>query len=270
MSSPKDVTQSWGDPNRFICLPICLLGALSPVEMVVLGDLLTQQRAEDRAIGKDVDWIRYASRSVEIRLDLKLRTQSRTLSSLAKQGLIKVDRSAEECIRLVKLNHGKIQKLIEIRSKKKDEIRKVFGEGGRRRSSSAQKKKSKKKIRRRLEMVPLREDEKEWYHEVVVQFYHALRDKRRLMRLPNLRGWAKTIKEFEAINPSHIDSEEIRSVMSWFCDHMGEEFVPNARSAISFCEKFISIRDAMNRDIKKRGSDVGKHNESLLKGMKDE
>ena len=46
---------------------------------------------------------------------------------------------------------------------------------------------------------------------------------------------------------SEIKKKRIKSVLNWYVKHFGEEFVPKAYSAKTFCSKFANIEDAMER-----------------------
>ena len=51
---------------------------------------------------------------------------------------------------------------------------------------------------------------------------------------------------------------QIKKVLLWYTRHFGEEFVPRAYLAKTFCDKFLNIEDAMNRPIKdaKKGKKI--------------
>ena len=58
--------------------------------------------------------------------------------------------------------------------------------------------------------------------------------------------WAKTISDFLKEN-DHITKKEFQATLIWYCTMIGEEFIPEAYSAESFCTKYVNIRSAMLR-----------------------
>lgn len=45
--------------------------------------------------------------------------------------------------------------------------------------------------------------------------------------------------------------DPVKEALAWFCEHVGEEFVPQAYSGEGFRKKYIAIREAMKRDRKR-------------------
>lgn len=78
-------------------------------------------------------------------------------------------------------------------------------------------------------------------------FYARLLAKNKIMRPPNLKQWAATLKDFT--DSGNITREEFREIRLWYCEHIGEEFVPEAYSMEGFCEKFVQIKQARQRTM---------------------
>ena len=76
----------------------------------------------------------------------------------------------------------------------------------------------------------------------------AIRSKRKICRKVNTKQWVLHFKKFRV--EGHIKKQRIKKVLLWYIVHFGEEFVPKAYSAKSFCDKFLNIEDAMDRAIK--------------------
>jgi len=77
----------------------------------------------------------------------------------------------------------------------------------------------------------------------------SLMEKRKIMHIPtNLRSWPFVIDKF--IKDAIITVEEFDEVLDWYIIHVGEEFIPIAYSAQTFCERFVNINDAMDRCAK--------------------
>ena len=81
-----------------------------------------------------------------------------------------------------------------------------------------------------------------WFEMAELLCRHLL-EKRQLMREPNLEKWAESFRLF--IVNGLIEKARFDTVLKWYVKHIGEEFIPRARSADTFCEKFIQIEDQM-------------------------
>ena len=81
-----------------------------------------------------------------------------------------------------------------------------------------------------------------WTTSAELLCQHLL-EKRQLMREPHLEKWAESFRMF--IVNGFIDKDRFDKVLKWYVKHIGEEFIPRARSADTFCEKFIQIEDQM-------------------------
>jgi len=77
---------------------------------------------------------------------------------------------------------------------------------------------------------------------------NVIRKKRKVFRKIDRNKWALQFKKFRT--SSKIKKTRIKKVILWYVNHFGEEFVPKAYSAKTFCDKFLQIEDAMFR-IKK-------------------
>ena len=85
------------------------------------------------------------------------------------------------------------------------------------------------------------------YYLTAQDFYARLLAKNKIMRPPNLKQWAATLKDFT--DSGNITREEFREIRLWYCEHIGEEFVPEAYSMEGFCEKFVQIKQARQRTM---------------------
>jgi hypothetical protein len=87
---------------------------------------------------------------------------------------------------------------------------------------------------------------------------------------PKVRDIEKWTKVFMSLRKNH-QSDEIESVLTWYCQHIGEEFVPVAITAMQFKFKFPAIVRAMSEDdslietIEQRSIDLA---QSLLRDYK--
>lgn len=74
---------------------------------------------------------------------------------------------------------------------------------------------------------------------------------------PNSKDRSKWAMQFTMLNQRDGRTKKrIRSVLDWYLEHYGEDYVPEARCANTFRKKFCSIESAMNRWLKKQGQDV--------------
>ena len=75
--------------------------------------------------------------------------------------------------------------------------------------------------------------------------YKALAEKRKIMRSPDLNKWSETFRRFMVESEASV--QEVEFELAWYIEHIGQEFIPRACSAESFCERFVDIRDARLR-----------------------
>lgn len=73
----------------------------------------------------------------------------------------------------------------------------------------------------------------------------ALLQKRKLPIKPNLKKWIKQIDSY--IHESIITKDEFTDVLDWYVLHIGEQYIPKAHCAKTFCDRFINLQDAMSR-----------------------
>ena len=93
-------------------------------------------------------------------------------------------------------------------------------------------------------------DKKDKYYKKSIRLYNSLKKKNKIFRKININNWNKQLRTF--YNDSKLDKKLITEVLKWYCENIGKEFVPHAYSASSFCERFASILDAKERDIKEK------------------
>ena len=91
--------------------------------------------------------------------------------------------------------------------------------------------------------------EKSYWRKSAELLCQHLLEKRQLMREPHLDKWAESFRLF--IVNGLIEKDRFDNALKWYVKHIGEEFIPRARSADTFCEKFIQIEDQMNMKIEK-------------------
>lgn len=78
------------------------------------------------------------------------------------------------------------------------------------------------------------------------RLYDGLAKKRLIQRHPgNLVKWESAFIEF--LRRSDYSLEEFEEVLSWYAEHVGEEYIPKAYSAQSFCDLFVRIFVAKQR-----------------------
>jgi hypothetical protein len=67
------------------------------------------------------------------------------------------------------------------------------------------------------------------------------------MRKPNFAQWRKSFKDL--LRQDHVPRSQIEEVLNWYCENIGKEYVPDARSGPTFREKFDRIAAAMERSV---------------------
>ncbi|MBW8042450.1 MAG: hypothetical protein FVQ85_20980 [Planctomycetes bacterium] len=81
------------------------------------------------------------------------------------------------------------------------------------------------------------------------KLYRALRAKDKIFRKVNKKQW---ICQFEKLRTSDgVKKKDIKKVLLWYIDHVGEDYMPEAFSAKSFRSKFEQIAAAMKKAINK-------------------
>jgi len=73
----------------------------------------------------------------------------------------------------------------------------------------------------------------------------TIREKRKIFRKVDQKKWAQHFCKLRM--EYHLKKSRVTSVLKWYIAHFGEEFVPVAYSAKTFCDKFFQIEDARNR-----------------------
>lgn len=85
------------------------------------------------------------------------------------------------------------------------------------------------------------------------KLHDCLKAKRRIMRRYKPREWqremAALLKEID------LNRKEFMKIFKWYCQNIGGEYVPDARSAAAFREKFDGIVAAMQRDEKQKAKE---------------
>lgn len=89
---------------------------------------------------------------------------------------------------------------------------------------------------------------KDWKSKCTIKFFNWATIKRRLTGKPNFPKWRK------AITKLGVDKDDFKKLMFWYFKHYKDhQYMPEARSMISFCEKFDKIQSARERWMKKHG-----------------
>lgn len=83
------------------------------------------------------------------------------------------------------------------------------------------------------------------YQLAAKQLWFALADKGLLGAKSNISKWAAPFRKYAA--STGFNWESFQEVLNWYCDHIGEKYIPHAFSATSFCEKFPAIKIAKDR-----------------------
>lgn len=78
--------------------------------------------------------------------------------------------------------------------------------------------------------------------EWVRKLYAIIVCHNKLAKRPNLKVWSS---EFSKLRKAHT-AETVESVLKWYCENFGNEFVPVCWSAATFREKFLQIKRAMD------------------------
>ena len=81
-------------------------------------------------------------------------------------------------------------------------------------------------------------------YELACKLYKALKKKRKIFASPNIKKWCAEFSKLE----QHVPKSQIKQVISWYGKNIGEEYINEAYCAQSFCLKFPSIVNKMEKD----------------------
>ncbi len=85
-------------------------------------------------------------------------------------------------------------------------------------------------------------------HTFAMTLYRTLAKKTKIMRhVKNMNVW---VKEFAGLL-TVVEDDDVREVLDWYVANLDGEYVPDARSASTFRDKFPQIQAAMRRQRKK-------------------
>jgi len=96
----------------------------------------------------------------------------------------------------------------------------------------------------------------------------ALLARRKLMVPADVKKWAASFRKF--LIEADISREELDPVIAWYCEHIGEDYVPHAFSADSFCKKFVQIKSQMELSSKLKSAGNDAVREALRKKWSNE
>jgi hypothetical protein len=86
------------------------------------------------------------------------------------------------------------------------------------------------------------------YKDYSLRLLKIVGSHRKVMRRPLISNWAKQFKILHT--KDGIRRKDIRKTLTWYKKNIGQEYVPDVRSAKSFRQKFDKLRAAMDRDAK--------------------
>lgn len=72
-----------------------------------------------------------------------------------------------------------------------------------------------------------------------------IREKRKVCHKVDQAKWSQQFRRFRS--NSSIKKSHLKKILGWYIDHFGEDYVPKAYSAKTFCDKFLRIEDAYER-----------------------
>lgn len=90
------------------------------------------------------------------------------------------------------------------------------------------------------------------YQSLANKLKYALSKKNKLRRKANIAQWTKSIRKFILDQEESNFAKTFETVLDWYIEHFGEEYVPRIYSAKGFCDNFERIEDAMERESKKK------------------
>jgi hypothetical protein len=86
-----------------------------------------------------------------------------------------------------------------------------------------------------------RDDARETAREMATTLHNALRQRRLVVKSKMPKAW---------VTPFHTLCRErgearVLEILTWYCEHLGEEFVPQAYTATTFLTKFPQIERSL-------------------------
>lgn len=82
-------------------------------------------------------------------------------------------------------------------------------------------------------------------HDCAVKLHRAIYQQGWLRRKVDVYKWRNELDSF--LYDNDVLFKDFVNVVEWYCANIGKEFVPEAYSAASFCEKYYNIYRAMRR-----------------------
>lgn len=76
------------------------------------------------------------------------------------------------------------------------------------------------------------------------QLSNAVRSIKNIRTNPN--GWALSISKIKDAK-NEVPIQRIKKAMNWYCEHIGEKYIPDIQSGESFKKKFVQLEAAMAR-----------------------
>jgi hypothetical protein len=87
-----------------------------------------------------------------------------------------------------------------------------------------------------------------WSTNCARKLYRMLARRRKIMTSQvNMEAWARC---FTNLTRHGYSKTHVNKILSWYCSHFGDDYVPDARSASTFARKFLQIESAMERSVK--------------------
>jgi hypothetical protein len=83
--------------------------------------------------------------------------------------------------------------------------------------------------------------------ECAKRLAHVVQASRKVMRKFQTSKWATSFRDLRLIDK--VEEKRITKVLDWYCEHMGEDYVPQAFSGEGFRSKWLQLEAGMLRDL---------------------
>lgn len=265
------------DDGRWIKFPVDLTSILTLHEVVLLAELYNQARILRKFRKKSDRWFRYTVEDIKNRINFSEDTQRRTIDKLVERGFIETERRGSPPFRHVRIKSSSVKKALiecdnsiprgsagnaertgpEANCTNVQTPRKCGAYPAEVRGITTNVKRSIKEMsppsRECDDTRGLRgffpsdatEPEKDDADILAQNLYAGLVEKCKVTKIPKLTNWAADIRKFLLL-PGRT-TELFEQLMIKYLEHINDEFMPEAYSARSFCEKYPNIESALRR-----------------------
>lgn len=238
-------------PGNWVRLPLALLHHLNSSEVIVLAEIINQ------SVLSDSDEFIYSVEDFENRTGFNYDAQKRSLKSLQEKRIVVLTRKGIPSKRSIRIDWEEVGLLVS-RSSENSSIDPQLSRGSVSadshsvvnedpRSHTIQQEKTIKNRFSGFDFSEISEEhQKDGFDNLAEQMANSLAEKRKLFRKPNLRNWAKSLRDFAGA--SGFTVSEITETFLSYLEKIDQPYAPLAFSADAFIMKWNGVRAFVERN----------------------